>query len=121
MPGHVLIIEDNAINLELLVYALTAFGHQVQSANSGSQGQDMVKRDPPAIILCDIQMPGMDGYQFAAWLKNEPALSQIPLIGVSALAMVGDRDKAMKAGFDDYLSKPVDFEVLRSSLTKFGM
>jgi len=120
MSRHVLVIEDNVINLELLVCALTAFGHQVQSAMSGEQGQEKVRSDPPAIILCDIQMPGMDGYQFAQWLKAEPAFGQIPLIGVSALAMAGDRDKAIQAGFDDYLSKPVDFDTMRSSLARFG-
>jgi two-component system cell cycle response regulator len=121
MSSHVLVIEDNVINLELLVYALTAFGHQVQSAMSGLEGQAKVRQDRPAVILCDIQMPGMDGYQFAQWLKAEPELNKIPLIGVSALAMMGDRDKALRAGFDDYLSKPVDFNLLRASLTRFGM
>lgn len=121
MGAHVLVIEDNAINLELLVYALTAFGHEVRSATSGTRGLEMARADPPAVILCDIQMPGMDGYQFAAALKDDAALERVPLIGVSALAMVGDRDKAMLAGFDDYLAKPVDFEALQASLHRFGI
>lgn len=121
MGAHVLVIEDNAINLELLVYALKAFGHEVQSAMSATRGLEMVRDAQPAIILCDIQMPGMDGYQFAATLKADPTLNHIPLIGVSALAMVGDRDKAMLAGFDDYLPKPVDFEALQARLQRFGI
>lgn len=121
MGAHVLVIEDNAINLELLVYALKAFGHEVHSATSAVRGLEMARQHPPAVILCDIQMPGMDGYQFAAEVKADPALDRIPLIGVSALAMVGDRDKAMLAGFDDYLAKPVDFEALQASLRRFGI
>ncbi|MFT3857840.1 MAG: response regulator [Aquabacterium sp.] len=121
MRTHVLVIEDNAINLELLVYALKAFGHEVQSATSGITGLEMAQRDPPALILCDIQMPGMDGYQFAKTVKTDPALEKVPLVGVSALAMVGDRDKAMLAGFDDYLAKPVDFEALQQTLARFGI
>lgn len=121
MPAHVLVIEDNAINLELLVYALKAFGHEVQSAMSATRGLEMARREPPSVILCDIQMPGMDGYQFAAAVKADDALCRIPLIGVSALAMVGDRDKAMLAGFDEYLAKPVDFEALQASLHRFGV
>jgi CheY-like chemotaxis protein len=121
MPAHVLVIEDNAINLELLVYALSAFGHQVQSATSAARGLEMARLDIPAVILCDIQMPGMDGYQFAAAVKADAALGRVPLIGVSALAMVGDQDKALRAGFDDYLAKPVDFEALQASLNRFGI
>lgn len=121
MRAHVLVIEDNAINLELLVYALKAFGHEVQSAVSAVRGLEMARISPPAVILCDIQMPGMDGYQFAAAVKADPVLQGIPLIGVSALAMVGDRDKAMLAGFDDYLAKPVDFEALQASLNRFAI
>ena len=121
MGAHVLVIEDNAINLELLVYALKAFGHEVQSATSAVRGLEMARQQPPAVILCDIQMPGMDGYEFAAAVKTDPALDRVPLIGVSALAMVGDRDKAMLAGFDDYLAKPVDFEALQGSLRRFGI
>lgn len=118
---HILVIEDNAINLELLVYALTAFGYEVQSATSASAALALARNEAPALILCDIQMPGMDGYQFGEALHADPVLTRVPLIGVSALAMVGDRDKALRAGFDDYLAKPVDFDVLQACLRRFGV
>jgi CheY-like chemotaxis protein len=121
MADHILIIEDNAVNLELLVFALNAFGFSVKSAMSAEQGLGMVRQESPAIILSDIQMPGMDGYELARTLKADPALRHIPLVGVSALALAGDRERALHCGFDDYVFKPVDFQLLREVLSRFAV
>ncbi|WP_129632106.1 response regulator [Candidatus Oscillochloris fontis] len=106
----VLIIEDNAANLELMHYLLEAFGHQVCSANDGLTGLAMIQCDPPAVIVCDIQIPYLDGLSIARRLKADPELRHIPLIAVTALAMVGDRERIMDAGFDGYIPKPIDPE-----------
>lgn len=110
MGLRVLIIEDNAANLELMNYLLRAFGHQPIAASDGLEGCRLAQETRPDVIICDIQLPGADGYAVARTLKSDPELRNIPLIAVTALAMVGDRDKALAAGFDGYITKPIDPE-----------
>lgn len=106
----ILVIEDNATNLELMTYLLQAFGHTPLSAGDGETGLEIARREIPDLIICDVQMPGIDGYEVARRLKSDPALRAIPLVAVTALAMVGDRDKVLAAGFDGYIAKPIDPE-----------
>src|SRR5262245_9928300 len=103
MGARVLIIEDNAGNLELMTYLLSAFGHTIIGAEDGDAGLKAARQDPPDLIICDVQLPGMDGYEVARWLKSDSQLRTIPLVAVTALAMVGDRDRVLAAGFDGYL------------------
>lgn len=107
MPGRVLIIEDNPINRELMDYLLRAFGFETLNAVNGRVGFDIACRELPDLILCDIQMPGMDGFEFLALAKGHEALSRIPVLAVTALAMVGDRDRILGRGFDGYVAKPI--------------
>jgi two-component system cell cycle response regulator len=105
--ARVLVIEDNPANLELMSYLLQAFGHTVLTATDGVAGIETVRRDAPDLIVCDIQLPGIDGFEVARRLKIDPKLRTIPLVAVTALAMVGDRDKVLAAGFDGYIAKPI--------------
>jgi two-component system cell cycle response regulator len=110
MSTRILIIEDNATNLELMTYLLQAFGYAVLVARSGADGLSLAAQEQPDLILCDIGMRGVDGYEVVRRLKDDPVRKTIPLVAVTAYAMVGDRDKILAAGFDGYISKPIDAE-----------
>jgi len=107
MQGRFLVIEDNPQNLELMSYLLRAFGHTVLTAGNGIEGIEIARREMFDVIVCDIHLPGVDGYEVAKHLKKHPMLRQIPLVAVTAMAMVGDRDKVLAAGFDGYIDKPI--------------
>jgi CheY-like chemotaxis protein len=108
--ARILVIEDNADNLDLMVYLLEAFGHTVTTAVDGAGGLAAVPREMPEIVLCDLHLPGIDGYEVCRRLKADPALRRIPLIAVTASAMAGDRDRGLATGFDGYIAKPIDPE-----------
>jgi len=108
--ARVLVVENKPENLELLVYILSAFGHQPLVAHDGVEGVAAARELRPDIVVMDLQMPRMDGYQAARALKGDPELRHIPLLAVSAYAMVGDRETVMASGFDGYLTKPIDPE-----------
>ena len=110
MSARILIIEDSEINLSLMSYLLSVFGYAVRTAMDGGMGVESARSDPPDLIICDIQMPKLDGYEVARQIKEDPALRHIPLIAVTALAMVGDREKILAAGFDGCILKPIDTE-----------
>lgn len=116
---RVLIVEDNPINRELVDYLLRAHGFDTLSALDGAVGLDVARRERPDLILCDIQMPGMDGIEFAHHVKSDPALRHIPLVALTALAMVGDRDRILAEGFDGYIAKPVDPATFVDAVTAF--
>src|SRR6266487_3333791 len=100
MGARILIIEDNPENLELMTYLLQAFGHVPLIARHGLEGIEAAQHDRPELIICDIQLPDTDGYAIARDLKADASMRGIPLVAVTALAMVGDRDKVLAAGFD---------------------
>jgi two-component system, cell cycle response regulator len=89
-------------------YLLNAFGYEVGIAPDGGSGIARAREEMPALVLCDVQMPGMDGYEVLRTMRGDPRLAHLPVVAVTALAMVGDRDKALAAGFDGYLAKPID-------------
>jgi len=111
IAARILVVEDNATNLELMVYLLDASGYSTLMAADGDEGLRTALREKPDLILCDVQMPVMDGYAFALLAKADPDLRGIPLVAVTALAMTGDENKALANGFDGYLRKPIDPEV----------
>ena len=114
--SRILVIDDNAINLELLSYLLRAWQHEVLVAHAGNEGLDLARRHRPDLIVCDVQMPGRDGYEVARTLRADPALRDIPLVAVTANAMVGDREKALDAGFDAHFAKPIDPQLFMAGL-----
>jgi CheY-like chemotaxis protein len=115
--ARILVIEDNDANMELMAYLLRAFGHMVQEAVEGEAGVKLARYGPPDLILCDLQMPGMDGYEVVQRMKTN--LPNIPVIAVTASAMVGDRDKVLAAGFDGYIPKPINPETFVDEIEAF--
>lgn len=108
MKKTVLVIEDNEQNLYLVNFILGRHGYGVRAARDGVSGIDMAAADIPDVILLDIQLPLMDGYDVARQLRANPRLSQVPIIAVTSYAMAGDREKAIEAGCDGYIEKPIN-------------
>lgn len=108
MAARILAIDDNPDNLELMRYLLEAFGYPALTACDGTGGIALAERERPDLILCDVQLPDIDGYEVVRRIRGHPDLSGLVIIAVTALAMVGDRAKALAAGFDGYLPKPID-------------
>ena len=98
---------------------LKAFGHIPLEAPDGLSGLESVRRELPDLVLCDLQLPGIDGYEIARQVKSDPSLSSIPLIAVTAYAMVGDRDTVLAAGFDGYITKPITPELFVGQVEAF--
>ena len=117
--ASILIIEDNETNMQLMAYLLRAFGHHVREAVDGKSGLAAAERDRPDLILCDLQMPGMDGYEVLRLVKLDPNLLPIPIVAVTAYAMVGDREKVLEAGFDGYIPKPINPEIFLGQVEEF--
>lgn len=116
MVARILIIEDNPLNMELVFYTLQAFGYEPIAATTGQIGLDLARQQHPDLILCDIQLPDIDGLTIARTLKADADLKHIPLVGASAYAMQDDYTAAYAAGFDAYIVKPLDFNQLLSTL-----
>src|SRR5258708_29907202 len=108
--GYMLIVDDVASNLEVKSRGLTARGYTIRTADSGPRALEMVAASPPDLILLDILMPGMDGYEVLRQLKRDPRLRDIPVIFQSALHETVDKVKGLQLGAVDYLTKPFDFE-----------
>jgi two-component system cell cycle response regulator len=117
--ARILVIEDNAINLDLMTYLLQAHGHQVLVAADGTQGLQRARQQMPDLVICDIQMPGMDGYAVANALRADNPARPVPLIAVTAYAMVGDHDKAIAAGFDAHIAKPIDPQTFVAAIDRW--
>ena len=111
MP-RILLVEDNELNRDMLSRRLTKRGYEVSIAMDGVEGVEKARSSRPDLVLMDMSLPLKDGWEATADLKNDPATSHIPIIGLSAHAMDGDRDKAMKAGCNDYDTKPVELDRL---------
>ncbi len=115
MP-KILLVEDNEMNRDMLSRRLVKRGYQVAIALDGVQGVESARSELPDLILMDMSLPLKDGWQATAEIKADPLTSSIPVIGLSAHAMSGDRDKAMQAGCDDYDTKPVELDRLLTKI-----
>jgi CheY-like chemotaxis protein len=111
MP-KILLVEDNEMNRDMLSRRLERRGYQVVIAVDGEQGMAMARSEAPDLILMDMSLPTLDGWEAARRLKAAPETRAIPIIALTAHAMVGDREKAIEAGCDDYDTKPVEFQRL---------
>ncbi|HEU4323193.1 MAG TPA: PAS domain S-box protein [Roseiflexaceae bacterium] len=110
--AKLLLVEDNQSNIDTLRTYLEAHGYQIAIAHSGAEALQMARKQPPELVLTDIQMPGMDGLETIRRMRAEPSLAALPIIALTALAMTGDRERCLAAGADDYLSKPVSLRDL---------
>jgi len=119
MAAQILVVEDNAANLQLMLYVLRAFGHVPTPATDGRSGLHAAQGGGFDLILCDVLMPGLDGYEFARRYKSEGVGRKAPLVAVTALAMVGDRESLLAAGFDGYIAKPIDPEHFVTQIEAF--
>jgi len=115
----VLYIEDDVPNRILVKRVLEAEGFRVVEAGSGKQGLEVAQRERPTLILVDISMPVMDGFEVTARLKALPGLSKVPIIAVTANVMKGDREKTLAAGCSGYIEKPIDVDLLPRQLAAF--
>jgi two-component system cell cycle response regulator DivK len=104
-----LLVEDNALNRDMLSRRLTRRGYTVIAAHDGEQGHAMACEHDPDLILMDIGLPGMDGWQLTQLLKSQARTRAIPIIALTAHALLTDREKAREVGCDDYDTKPVEF------------
>jgi len=110
--AKILLVEDNEMNRDMLSRRLKKRGHDVAVAVDGQEGVAMATSDGPDIILLDMSLPVMDGWEAARLLKADDATSGIPIIALTAHAMAGDREKCLEAGCEDYDTKPVEFKRL---------
>lgn len=113
---RVLIVEDNEMNRDMLSRRLIKKGFEVEIAVDGQAGHDMAHQNKPDLILLDMSLPIMDGWEVARRLKAHDETKEIPIIALTAHAMAGDREKSLEAGCDDYDTKPVDFKRLRGKI-----
>ena len=109
MTTKILYVEDNEDNVYMLVRRLSRKGFEVVVAGTGTEGVAMAGSEAPDLILMDLSLPEMDGWEATRLIKADPDLARIPVIALSAHAMAGDREKALAAGCDDFDTKPVDF------------
>lgn len=119
MTKRILVVEDNPDNRILITDVLSSLDYEVLVAVDGEEGVDKAQTEVPDLILMDLSLPQMDGWTATGKIKENPSLTHIPIIALTAHAMVGDREKALEAGCDDYVSKPIDLRELAGKLAKY--
>jgi CheY-like chemotaxis protein len=119
MKPNILVIEDNDQNLYLVTFMLESKGFNVIQAKDGPAGIELAKTFQPALILLDIQLPGMDGYQVARQLSSDPMTKNINIVAVTSYAMMGDKERAFEAGCSGYIEKPINPETFLTQIDEF--
>ncbi len=119
MRATVLVVEDNEDNRALVAKVLGYAGYRVVAAASGEEALELVARGPPDLILMDLNLGGMNGFEATRRLKEDPASARVPVVALTAYAMVGDRERALEAGCDGYIAKPVDVRRLPEQVETF--
>ncbi len=115
----VLVVEDNKASSDLMAYLLRAAGHEVITCTDGADAIEIATRQHPRVIVMDLQLERMSGLEAAAVLGADPELRAIPRIAVTAYAMVGDRDRVLKAGFQGYIAKPIEPTTFAAQIKAF--
>jgi two-component system cell cycle response regulator DivK len=115
----VLCVEDNTVNMLLVSRIVEAEGHELIKAEDGYTALDILNGTVPDIILLDINLPGIDGLELARRFKSDDRLAPVPLIATTAQVLVGDRERCLEAGCDDYLPKPLDIRKLREVIRRY--
>ncbi|MEM6283730.1 MAG: response regulator [Chloroflexota bacterium] len=117
--GRILVVEDNNDNMTLITDILNSLNYTVIQATDGEVGVQKAVEDTPDLILMDLSLPRMDGWTATRHIKSTPQTEAIPVIALTAHAMVGDRERALEAGCDDYVSKPINLRELAGKLSSF--
>ncbi len=116
---RILCVEDNDSNMRLVSRIVEGERHEFLGATDGVMALDMARREKPDLILLDINIPGLNGLELARLLKADKALAEIPLIATTANVLVGDRERCLEAGCDEYLPKPLDIRELQVMLRHY--
>lgn len=120
MTGRrILVVEDNPLNLKLVRDVLTAFEYEVVEAHTGEEGVELAGTCSPDLVLMDLQLPGIDGYEALRLLRQDPRLGSVPVVAVTAFAMKEDRERTAREGFDGYLGKPISVRALPGQVSEF--
>ncbi|MET0543352.1 MAG: response regulator [Variovorax sp.] len=117
MP-RILIVEDNEMNLDMLTRRLSRQGFEIVSAGDGARAIEVARSDAPDVVLMDMSLPVMDGWEATRRLKGDPLTQRIPVIALTAHAMSGDRERAMAAGCNDFDTKPIDLPRLMDKIAR---
>jgi two-component system, cell cycle response regulator DivK len=118
-PYRILVVEDNPLNLKLVREVLSFAGYDVIEAQSGEDGLRVAQENPPDLVLMDLQLPGIDGFETLRRLRQDTLGPNVPVIAVTAFAMAVDKDRASKAGFDGYIEKPISVRALPGQIEAF--
>jgi two-component system, cell cycle response regulator DivK len=119
MGARILLIEDDPASRELVKYLLESAGHTVLLASDGGTGVRLAIDEKPDLLICDLQMPVMSGYQVVQTLLDYPQWHKVPTIAVTAFSMPGDREKTLAAGFDEHISKPIAPQLFVTQIETF--
>jgi CheY-like chemotaxis protein len=119
MVKSILVVDDRPVNVELLEHLLAGHGYEVETAADATAAIETITRRTPALILMDMQLPGVDGFELTRRLKSDPATAAIPIVAVTSHVISGDRLRAMAAGGDDCVSKPIDARALPSVVARY--
>lgn len=115
----ILIVDDNPANLKLARVVLAGAGYEVHTAADGEEALGMLESLTPALVLMDLQLPGIDGLELARRLRADPARHTIPIVALTAYAMLGDEAQAVAAGCDGYITKPIDTRLLPQTVASY--
>lgn len=115
----VLVVEDNPFNMELVLEILDGMGFIAAGAANGAEAIKNVEKDVYDLVLMDIELPGMDGVAISKIIKNKPEYKNVPIIALTAYAMKGDKERFLAAGFNDYISKPLDVPDFMKRMEKY--
>lgn len=119
MPARILIIEDDSASRELVKYLLETAGYVTLDADDGRVGVRMALEMKPDLVICDLQMPVMNGFEVVRYLRETPGWRRVALIAVTAFSMAGDRETALAAGFDEHITKPITPETFVDQVEAF--
>ncbi|MCA9903421.1 MAG: response regulator [Anaerolineae bacterium] len=116
---RILVVEDNRDNMTLILDLLQSLQYASIVASNGEEALELIDKEKPALILLDLSLPKLDGWTAAQKIKANQDLADIPIIALTAHAMLGDKERALAAGCDDYVSKPINFRELASKLAQY--
>jgi CheY-like chemotaxis protein len=119
MSALILVVDDHPANLALLEHLLESHGHEVKLALDAEAATALIRERPPALVLMDLQLPGVDGFELTRRLKADARTAHIPVVAVTSYAMSGDAQRALAAGCDGYITKPIDVRSFPDLIARF--